>query len=140
MENDFLKKIDPDRLFLRESMPKTIFSNIKKVLRELNTNKILVTHVKDALDVACLQISEGIKDSTVQNYQMKLNKPFLLPMKENHCFIIGCMPFEFCKDNISINCYFTEDEEIIHLFCNTVMNDLFVNIYARALLVELGIE
>lgn len=140
MEDIFLQKIDPDKLFLRESMPKTTISNINKMLRELNTQTIRVTHVKNALNMACFQISEGSRGSEAQNYQMKLNKPLLLPMKENQYLNIGCMPFEFCKDYISLNFYFTKEENVIHLFYNTVMNNLFVNIYARAQLIEESID
>ena len=140
MEDIYFQTIEPDRLFLRESLPKITISNINKMLRELNSNKIRVTHVKNALYMACFQISEGNRGSKAQDYQMKLNKPLLLSIKENHYFNIGCMPFEFCKDYISLNFYFTEDEKIIHLFYNTVMNDLFVNIYARASLVDNSIE
>ena len=108
------------------------------MLREQNTAAIRVTHVENTLNMVFFQISEGSQGSGFQNYQMKLNKPLLLPMKKGHYFDIACMPFEFCKDFISLNFYFTEDENIIHLIYNTVVNNLFVNIYARATLIEEG--
>jgi hypothetical protein len=140
MKNIFLEKIDPDRLFLRESMPKTTISNINKMLRELNTISIQVKHVENVLDMVCFQISEGNRGSDVQNYQIKLARPLLLPLKENQYFNIDCMPFEFCNDEISLNFYFTKEENLIHLFYDTVMNNLFVKIYARAALIEESME
>jgi len=136
MEDIFLQKVDPDRLLLMESFPKITISNIHKMLRELNSNSIRVTHVEDALNMVYFQISENNQETKTLNYQMKLSKPLLFPMKKGNYFNIGSMPFEFCKNSMSLKFYFTKDEGILTLFYNTFMNDLFVNIYARAALVD----
>ena len=136
----FFQKVEPDGLLLRESLQKVDIANINKMLRELNSNIIRVTHVRDSLNMACFKISEGNIVNGVKNFQMRLKKPFLLPMKKNNNFDISCIPFEFCKDYITMNFYFTKDENIINIFYNTVVSDLYVNIYARTSLFEDSIE
>jgi hypothetical protein len=133
MKEIVLKNVNPNKLIFSEAIPKVLVRRMYTVSRKLYSNCICIKPDKNDL-IKCFMSISGVADDS-SKLRVELKKPLIIPLKENHYFNLSILPTLFNKDDMYLKCYFTDDQEILSIV-STKVNDLFVNIYVKAELLE----
>ena len=124
---------DVKNLFIKETLPKSVVCNINKITKDLNTQVIKVQHTQEDLNKGYFYISNRSRDL---EYKIKLKEAFITPMKKDHYFNMGSLPFIFNKADMTLNYYFNMDGSIIITIYSTTVDGLLVYAFGRAALIE----
>jgi len=120
---EVISKIDTDKPFIKETLPKNIVCNINKMVRDLNANQ---------------SVGYGISSNAERReHKIKFRKDFLAPMNKNHCCNVSVLPFIFNKTDMNFNWYISRDEFIIFTIYNTRVDELIIHICGRTSIVEM---
>jgi hypothetical protein len=143
LDSTFLANVDTEKLMVKDAVPQVVVSKLKLMRGKLSSKHICINHDENDLGSGFLSISNRSEESIktqrilssamidIAEYGVRLNRPFLIPMKKNHFFNLDILPTLFNKDDLYIKCYLTDDEKIFAIL-NTKVNDLFVNIYLES--------
>ena len=162
LDRTFLTNVDTEKLMVKDAVPQIVVSKLKLMGGKLSSKHICISHDENDLGSGFLSISNRSKKSIkkqltlysskskvskekqrilsramsdIAEFGVKLNRPFLIPMKKNHFIKLDILPTLFNKDDLYIKCYLTDDEKIFAIF-STKVNDFFVNIYLETKLCE----
>jgi hypothetical protein len=131
-------KLTAETVFIKEVISKKIVNRVKRVSRKLNTRTIKVGPEEDDPRRGYLLLSNNTSSGSPAydkcECKIKLKQNFLFSLGNWDYFQFSNMPFIFDKSDMVLNCYNTEDKNVIITF-STVVDGLFIKLYARALFI-----
>ena len=125
--------VDVEKLFIKETLPKSVVCNIHKISKDFNTEVIKVQHTQEDLNKGYFYISNRSRNL---EYTIKLKEAFITPMKKGHSFNMTSLPFIFNKADMTLNYYLNTDGYIVATLYNTTVDGLLVYVFARAAIHE----
>ena len=140
MEDLLNEDINPDNLFLKETLVKQLVCNIKRMSKELKTASITIKPVEGNPHRGIMYMTNKSaisKLNTVdaREYSVILQNSLLIPLQENQYFQVASIPFIFDKDDMKLS-YYLNERNILMTIYETSIVGLVVRIYGRAGLYE----
>ena len=142
MEDLLNEDINPDNLFLKETLVKQLVCNIKRMSKELKAASITIKPVEGNPHRGCMYMTNKSASSKfyagdVREYSVPLQNSLVIPLQENQSFNVTSIPFIFDKDDMELS-YYLNERNILMTIYETSIVGLVVRIYGRAALSEEG--
>jgi hypothetical protein len=132
MANLILNKIYPEKLIVSDTISSRYVRRTKQAAKTLSSLSITF-HInkKDPKLGELIIFGQPKTSEEFTEYTYKLKFPICMPFNRKHSFQLPSFPFKFDTDDLFFKSYFNYDKTIT-TFCNTKLDNLFVNFYAQS--------
>lgn len=135
----FDQVVNEERSIIRETIHRSVVSNIGKMCRDLHTNVVTIRQQKGDPGRGYLVVEEkpgyGPSGSS-RRYTVALKTGFLTPLKEGTRMHMSNLPYLFNKSDVTLEVKRCTDTEIVAIMHKAAVGDLSISSFGRAALME----
>lgn len=124
-------------LILKAVISKKVIIKSRVFAKQLQTNILKFNHENGFLESAILRMDrpQPLAGEPIEGVS-KLEGSFISPIKENHYIAMSTDLLLLTKENITVNLFASDNEDVFCAICNTNVGDLTINIYGKCKLLK----